>query len=112
MQGDPDGARQVLDEAWEIAERGPMRLHMAEIQLTRARLLIAEDGRQNAEGRGQKSEDRSQEPEGRDHEDVLGRVREYLAQARKIIEDCGYWRRKEELEDAEEAAKQWEMALK
>jgi hypothetical protein len=31
-----------------------------------------------------------------------------LAAARKLIEQCGYWRRKEELEDAEEAAKKWE----
>ena len=98
LEGDPGGARQVLDQAWEIAERGPMRLHMADIQLTRARLLIAEVS-------GQKSE-------GRDHEDVLRRAREYLAQARKITEDCGYWRRKEELEDAEEAARQWETTLK
>lgn len=30
-----------------------------------------------------------------------------LAAARKLIEQCGYWRRKEELEDAEEAAKNW-----
>jgi hypothetical protein len=28
-----------LDEAWELAERGPMRLHMADILLTRARLF-------------------------------------------------------------------------
>ena len=27
--------------------------------------------------------------------------------ARALIESCGYWRRKEELEDAEEAAKMW-----
>lgn len=32
---------------------------------------------------------------------------EDLAAARKLIEECGYWRRKEELEDAEEAAKNW-----
>jgi hypothetical protein len=31
-----------------------------------------------------------------------------LADARKLIEQCGYWRRKEELEDAEEAAKNWD----
>ncbi len=31
-----------------------------------------------------------------------------LAAARKLIERCGYWRRKEELEDAEEAAKVWQ----
>ncbi len=28
-----------------------------------------------------------------------------LAAARKLIEKCGYWRRKEELEDAETALK-------
>lgn len=30
-----------------------------------------------------------------------------LAAARKLIEHCGYGRRKEELEDAEAAAKNW-----
>lgn len=85
-------AQEDLDEAWEIAERGPMRLHMADIHLYRARLFHAvkpypwnkfDDGR---EGRGPKDD---------------------LADARKLIEKCGYWRRKEELEDAEEAAKGW-----
>jgi hypothetical protein len=32
---------------------------------------------------------------------------EDLAAARRLIEQCGYWRRKEELEDAEAAAKNW-----
>src|SRR6185436_12873130 len=89
----PESAQEDLDEAWEIAERGPMRLHMANIQLYRARLFHAvkpypwdkfEDG---SRGRGPKDD---------------------LADARKLIERCGYWRRKEELEDAEEAAKSWE----
>ena len=39
LQGDESGARADLDEAWEIAERGSMRLHMADVQLTRARLF-------------------------------------------------------------------------
>jgi hypothetical protein len=30
-----------------------------------------------------------------------------LAAARKLIEECGYWRRKEELEDAEAASENW-----
>jgi hypothetical protein len=30
-----------------------------------------------------------------------------LGKARKLIEQCGYWRRKEELEGAKEAAKDW-----
>jgi tetratricopeptide (TPR) repeat protein len=85
-------AEEDLDEAFEIAERGPMRLFMADIHLYRARLFHAvkpypwskfDDG---SEGRGPKDD---------------------LADARKLIEQCGYWRRKEELEDAEEAAKNW-----
>ena len=74
LEGNTDGARADLDEAWQIAERGSMRLHMADIHLHRARLF---------------------------------REKEALRQARVMIERCGYWRRKEELEDAEEAAKTW-----
>ncbi|HKH43434.1 MAG TPA: TIR domain-containing protein [Thermoanaerobaculia bacterium] len=39
LLGDEAGSRADLDEAWEIAERGPMPLHQADIQLTRARLF-------------------------------------------------------------------------
>ncbi len=35
----PDSAQEDLDEAWEIAERGPMKLLMADIHLYRARLF-------------------------------------------------------------------------
>ncbi len=85
------GVQRDLDEAWEIAERGPMRLHMADIHLYRARLFYAVkpypwDKNPDGSSRGPKDD---------------------LAAARKLIEQCGYWRRKEELEDAEEAAKSW-----
>ena len=63
-----------LDEAWEMAERGSMRLHIADIHLGRARLF---------------------------------RDRTELQKARQMIEKCGYWRRREELEDAEHASKSW-----
>jgi len=33
--------------------------------------------------------------------------KEELKRARASIEQCGYWRRKQELEDAEQAAKAW-----
>lgn len=72
--GNPDGARADLDEAWQVASRGDMRLFMADIHLHRARLF---------------------------------RNSTALAKARALIEECGYWRRKEELEDAEKAAKGW-----
>lgn len=83
LENDTKGARSDLDEAWEISERGPMRLHMADIHLYRARLF-----------NGVKPY-----PWTSPQED--------LAAARKLIERCGYWRRKEELEDAEVAAKNW-----
>jgi cellulose biosynthesis protein BcsQ len=78
-----ESAQTDLDEAWEIAERGPMKLFMADIHLYRARLF-----------HGVKPY-----PWTSPQED--------LAEARKLIEQCGYWRRKEELEDAEAAAKNW-----
>jgi hypothetical protein len=74
LEGDTAGARADLDEAWQIAERGPMRLHVADIHLHRARLF---------------------------HD------KEALQKARVLIEQCGYWRRKEELEDADVAAMVW-----
>ena len=75
-----ESAQSDLDEAWDIAERGPMPLFLADIHLHRARLFHA--------------------------------VKPYpwespqkdLAEARRLIEKHGYWRRKGELEDAEAAA--------
>lgn len=93
--GAPSGlesAQEDLDEAWKIAEHGQMRLFMADIHLYRARLFHAvkpypwnkfDDGR---EGRGPKDD---------------------LDAAEKLINDCGYHRRDEELADAREAAKNW-----
>ncbi|MCP3994517.1 MAG: hypothetical protein GY722_05555, partial [bacterium] len=39
LAGDVGGARRDLDEAWEIAERGPMPLFQADVHLHRARLF-------------------------------------------------------------------------
>ena len=70
-----------LNEAWEIAERGPMPLYLADIHLYRARLFFRE----------------TNYPWVSPTHD--------LKEARRLIEKHGYWRRKEELEDAEAAAK-------
>jgi hypothetical protein len=75
----PESAQTDLDEAWEIAERGPMSLFVADIHLHRARLFFRE---------------KSYPWESPDAD---------LAEARRLIKKHGYWRRKEELEDAEEA---------
>src|SRR5205823_6264848 len=42
LEGDTEAARNDLDEAWNIADRGPMRLHMADIHVYRARLFFRE----------------------------------------------------------------------
>jgi len=72
VEGDADGCGADLDEAWQIAERGSMRLFMADVLLHRGRLF---------------------------------RDKAALAEARKLIEECGYHRRDGELADAEEALK-------
>jgi hypothetical protein len=83
VTADFDGAREDLDEALEIAERGPMRLYLADIYLHRARLfgLIA----------------------GRLETYPWVSPRDDLDDAKKLIATCGYGRRREELEDAEAA---------
>jgi len=82
-QTGPESAQSDLDEAWEIAERGPMPLFLANIHLHRARLFF------------------------RDANYPWESPQQDLAEARRLIVKHGYWRRKEELEDAEEAAKSW-----
>jgi len=79
----PESAQSDLDEAWELTERGPMPLFLADIHLHRARLFW----QSGASGR--------QYPWESPQKD--------LAEARRLIEKHGYWRRKEELEDAESA---------
>ena len=79
----PESAQRDLDEAWNIAERGPMPLILADIHLHRARLFHAV----------------TPYPWESPQKD--------LAEARRLIEKHGYGRRKEELEEAEEAAKHW-----
>jgi hypothetical protein len=75
----PETAQSDLDEAWEIAERGPMPLFLADIHLHRARLFFRE----------------AQYPWESPQAD--------LAASEKLMNDCGYHRRDEELADAKAA---------
>jgi tetratricopeptide (TPR) repeat protein len=79
LKRDYAGAKADLDEAWDIAERGPMRLHLADIHLYRARLFFRE---KNYPWKSPQAD---------------------LAAAEKLINDCGYHRRDEELADAKRA---------
>jgi hypothetical protein len=75
----PDSAQEDLDEAWEIAERGPMKLFLADIHLHRARLFFRE----------------AKYPWDSPAAD--------LAAAGQLINTCGYHRRDQELADAQRA---------
>lgn len=83
----PDSAQTDLDDAWEIAERGPMPLFQTDIHLHRARLFLHQLPYpwHNADGSPRSPQDD-------------------LAAARHLIFKHGYLRRQEELEDAEAAA--------
>ena len=85
----PESAQTDLDEAWEIAERGPMPLFLADIHLHRARLF-------GLRASGIIGEQYPWESPAVD-----------LTAARRLIEKHGYLRRMEELEDAEAATRHW-----
>jgi hypothetical protein len=97
----PESAQEDLDTAWEIAERGPMPLFLADIHLCRARLF----GTRNAEFGARNPGTRSAECGVRNG---AGKYpwespRIDLAAAEKLINGCGYHRRDEELADAKKA---------
>jgi hypothetical protein len=91
-QAGPDSAQSDLDEAWEIAERGPMPLFMADIHLYRARLF----GRKGGVISGQSSVISGEKYpwESPQHD---------LAEAERLIQKHGYHRRDGELADAKHA---------
>jgi hypothetical protein len=82
-------AERLLEEAQQISVRGPMPLFLADVRLHRARLF----------GRLPKHERQAKFP------NIDPKAE--LVEARRLIEKHGYWRRKEELEDAEAAAVNW-----
>jgi len=85
----PDSAQADLDEAWEIAERGPMKLFLADIHLYRARLFFREAVYPWKEAKNRKGEL------------VNNRTpKDDLDDAEFLIKTCGYHRRDQELADA------------
>lgn len=81
LKAQSKSAKCDLDEAWEIAERGPMKLFLADIHLHRARLFFRE----------------------KEYPKAWISPQADLAAAEKLINDCGYHRRDKELADAKKA---------
>jgi hypothetical protein len=96
--GDWDGAKRDLCEAKEIAESGLMRLYWCDCALERARLALA---RREAFAPLNALVERSPPPPVLPDPDAAAALKEEarneLDVARKLIAECGYHRRDEEL---------------
>jgi hypothetical protein len=126
-QGGLAGAQADLDEAWGIAERGEMKLHMVDVLLQRVRLFgmrNAEGGTRSGEGNVEHRASNVQRRSGEDgspaaqtrplntEHRTLNTSLDYpwgspaadLAEARRLIAATGYHRRDEELADLEGSA--------
>ena len=96
--GDWDGAARDLDEVQEIAEPGPMRLHLCDAALERARLALARrEASAPLNGLVGPSPPPPALPAAAEAARLLTEARKELDAARKLIADCGYHRRDAEL---------------
>jgi hypothetical protein len=103
--GDWDGAARDLDEVEEIAEPGTMRLFLCDAALERARLAFARlEAFAPLNGLVDGSPRKPALPDGAEAAQVKGEAAQNLATARKLIADCGYHRRDEELAELEDVA--------
>ena len=96
--GDWDGAARDLDEVEEIAEPGPMRLYLCDCALERARLALARrEAFAPLNGLVEPSPPPPAPARRRRGGWLTYKAREQLDAARKLIAECGYHRRDEEL---------------
>ena len=96
--GDWDGAAHDLDEVEEIAEPGPMRLFLCDAALERARLAFARvEAFAPLNGLVDNSPPKPALPGTEETARLKQDAKAHLDKARKLIADCGYHRRDEEL---------------
>jgi hypothetical protein len=100
--GDWDSAARDLDEVEEIAEPGPMRLHLCDMALERARLAFSHIAAfAPLNGLIDDSPPQPVPPGAEESAKLAEEARANLATARELIERCGYRRRDEELAELE-----------
>jgi len=100
--GDWDGAARDLDEVEEIAEPGPMRLHLCKLALERARLAFARIAAfAPLTGFVDDGPPKPTTPGAEESAKLAEEARVKLAMARELVEKCGYHRRDEELAELE-----------
>jgi hypothetical protein len=96
--GDWHGAARDLDEAQEIAEPGPMRLYLSDCALEHARLALAKlEAFAPLAGLVEPSPPPPALPDAAAAASLEEGARKQLDVARKLIAECGYHRRCEEL---------------
>ena len=101
--GDWDGAARDLDEAQDIAEPGPMRLYLCDIALERARLALARvEAFAPLNGLVEPSPPPPASPDAAAAAALKEAARKELDTARKLIAECGYHRRDEELSELDD----------
>ena len=97
-----DDAARDLDEVEEIAEPGPMRLHLCDMALERARLAFARiEAFAPLNGLIDDSPPKPAPPSADESARLAEEARVNLANAREVIESCGYHRRDEEIAELE-----------
>jgi hypothetical protein len=102
ITGALDKAQRDLDEAFSIATRGGMGLHLADCHLEYVRLYLAQlslraFGKQSPGN----TEIASQKSFAMTPEQLKGKAREHLAIAKKMIEEMGYHRRDQAVKELE-----------
>jgi hypothetical protein len=101
--GDWDGAARELDEVKEIAEPGPMRLYLCDGALERARLALARrEAFAPLAGLVTPSPPPPALPDAAETARLLEEARRELGAACKLVGECGYHRRDEELAELDD----------
>ncbi len=91
VAGDYEKAWGDLDETREIAERGEMKLFLADYHLEAAKLALSESSR--AVEQGNRRPFFAEATEGEQN------AKKHYEEAKRLIEECGYHRRDKELEE-------------
>ena len=104
--GEWAAAARDLDEVEEIAEPGPMRLFVCDIALERARLALARhEAFAPLNGLVEKGPPNPSPPDAAKAAALAEEARMQLATARKLVQECGYHKRDEELAELEAVLK-------
>jgi tetratricopeptide (TPR) repeat protein len=96
LTGAFDRAKRDLDEAFTIASRGGMRLHLADSHLEYARLYLAHLGPERSAAGAQSKDTLAMTPD-----ELKQKAKEHWRTAKDMIEKTGYHRRDKEVEELE-----------